>query len=611
MALSQEQILKLRSQYGIGEQTVQPEKKSVYSTFGQGPTGEQMVQGAENLGTYLQGIGTATKKATSEFPAKFADAIQPEALSKPGIANKLVGVAEAGLRSASAGLETIFAPVGEAVSPIVTPVLKGVASGIDTALHTLASTSPEGKNIADTIYAGRGKFQKALEENPEAAKDIMAGINVLGAILGEKLAPEQTTVNPKRMLKEARSAVSKTGDVITEGIAGTSRVSSALTETATNALNRAKTTLFSPSKPAQSVDEVILQAEKGVKDLQTAVSKSADPSVIRSIAEEATNQPTIVEKWAGVRPDIKNRIAGKQTKLQEYFDVAHARNNFDTLPTPLEHGAKSVETAVQKMESILNDTGSEIGTFRKKVGTYQANIDQVAKVEKTFVEQLGKLNLEIKKGKIRQIPGTVTRTNAPNEIKVLQELYADLLTVKQNPNLEKLIDLRNRFDAKINFEKSARDVSSSLDPASRAVRKSIADVGAEVVGKSEAAKLKQYSDFIDAYNELRSFTDRKAGAEFLLKQVLSERGGTPREVIQSVKDITGIDLMDDAVMAQLATDLIGNNAQKGLFRQEITKAGLDVAGALTGDPKGALNLLLSGGKKLLLNEEKQFLKAAK
>jgi hypothetical protein len=69
--------------------------------------------------------------------------------------------------------------------------------------------------------------------------------------------------------------------------------------------------------------------------------------------------------------------------------------------------------------------------------------------------------------------------------------------------------------------------------------------------------------------------------------------------------------MDDAVMSSIATDLIGNARQKGVFRQEVTKAGLDTSALLRGDVSGAINLMMNWGKKALVNEEKQFLKAAR
>ncbi len=370
-------------------------------------------------------------------------------------------------------------------------------------------------------------------------------------------------------------------------------------EAVSTAIEKAKTTLFGKPSTIKTIDDVINTADESLK-----------PSAIRGTAEQGTAVAGLKERWAGISNDIKNRIAGKADRLKEYFDVAHARNNYDTLPTPLEYGAKNVEKAVSEMERILSEKGGEIGSFRNKISTYEANIDQVSTIEKRFTDELNKLNLEIVDGIIRKKPGTITRVASDSEIGVLNDLYSELRTFKQNPSLEKAIDLRNRFDRKINFEKETRDISNTLDPLSKSVRKIIADEAANIVGKSEAANLSKYSDFIEALYSLKSFTDRKAGSEFLLKQALSERGRVPREVMNVIKEYTGIDLMDDAAMATLATDLIGNTRQKGLFRQEITKAGLDTAAALTGDPSGLVNIINNVLKKTLLDEEKIYLEAA-
>ena len=424
------------------------------------------------------------------------------------------------------------------------------------------------------------KYTQLKQKHPEAVADLESVINI-GSLIPIGKATEVVAKGVGKGITKispfAEEIKSKVGDVA----------------------DTTKITLFGRAKPTSNIDDVIKQADESIK-----------PAQILTATEKATAKPSLMERWSGISPDIKNRISGKQDKLKEYFDVAHARNNFDTLPTPLEYGARNVDTAYTQMESVLNDTGSQIGQFRQKVGTYKAPIDKVVAVENRFINELNKLNLEIKNGVIKQKAGTVKRVNSDAEIKALNELYGDLKTVKQSPNLGRLIDLRNLFDSKINFAKTTREVSSSLDPLSRNVRRQIADVSAEIVGKSEAGNLAKYSEFIDAFNQLKSYTDRKAGAEFLLKQVLSERGGTPRQVMQTIKDITGVDLMDDAVMASIATDLIGNSRQKGLFRQEITKAGLDTASILKGDTRGAIELMFNFLKKGLINEEKQFLKAA-
>lgn len=488
---------------------------------------------------------------------------------------------------------------------------RGVEQGAKDILGGFADTYLK---IGESIYGGLDKAYNALLDDPKkAVADVTQSIAKIG-IEDPMLIP--TLLYGGGKLVGGKDAISRVASPVTRG-ADTSLANIAdktvapVISKAGEVADATKTTLFGRPRPLSNIEDVIRQADESVKsDFTTSKTTGMKPSQVLSATEQASAQPSILQKWAGISPDIKNRIAGKQDKLKEYFDVAHARNNFDTVPTPLEYGAKNVDTAVTKMEGLLNDTGSQIGQFRNKVGTYKANVDNVSRIETSFNNQLSKLNLEVKGNAIKQKAGTIARVNSEAEIKVLNDLYKELQIIKQSPDLQRLIDFRNLFDSKINFAKSARDVSSSLDPFSRTMRKEIADIAAQIVGKSEAANLAKYAEFMDAYNNLRSFTDRKAGAEFLLKQVLSERGGTSRAIIQTIKDITGIDLMDDAVMSSIATDLIGNARQKGVFRQEITKAGLDTASLLTGNTSGAIGLMFNFLKKGLINEEKQFLKAA-
>jgi len=493
-----------------------------------------------------------------------------------------------------------------------------------TAGSALKSTLGGFKETLSNIYTKTGESvynyleKKAKENMPERDKSMSSGqfagqfaANVLSDVTGDIAggvaksviedpfwwlvgATESKTVQQfaGRTSKAVEGLAIKAEGIAQEGI-------SKVTGLAETGLQKAKTTLFGEGLKVSSIDDVVKQADK-------ALSTSA----IKGITEQATSKPSVMERWAGISPDVKNRISGKQELLKEYFDVAHSRNNFDTLPTVMEHATKYTDDAVTKMEKLLNETGGEIGSFRKKISTYEANIDQVTKIESSFNSELSKLNLEVKNGQVVQKAGTVKRVGSDNDIKVLNEIYGELLTVKENPNLEKIIDLRNIFDKKINFEKTAREVSNSLDPLSRQVRSSIATEAANIVGKSEAANLTKYSEFMDAFSELKSYTDRRAGGEYLLRLVLSGRGGEARRLIQTIKDYTGIDLMDHAVMSTLATDLIGNASQKNLFRQEISKAGLDAYAAATGDPKGLLNFINNIGKGVLLDAEKTYLKAA-
>lgn len=115
---------------------------------------------------------------------------------------------------------------------------------------------------------------------------------------------------------------------------------------------------------------------------------------------------------------------------------------------------------------------------------------------------------------------------------------------------------------------------------------------------------------MDAYNDIHSYTDRKAGGEYLLRLVLSGRGGEARQLVQTVKEYTGIDLLDHATMMEVTNEMFGNSAQKNLFRQEATKAGLDVARLLGGDPSGAMGTLFEKGVDRFLDKERILMEAS-
>ncbi len=68
--------------------------------------------------------------------------------------------------------------------------------------------------------------------------------------------------------------------------------------------------------------------------------------------------------------------------------------------------------------------------------------------------------------------------------------------------------------------------------------------------------------------------------------------------------------MDHAMMAKIATELSGNSATQGLFRQEITRAGLDAVNLMRGNPTGAISTLLEMGANKILDKRKIFEEAA-
>ena len=330
-------------------------------------------------------------------------------------------------------------------------------------------------------------------------------------------------------------------------------------------------------------------------------------------AEEVAPDLTIKEKWVGLRPDIKKRIAGKVDQLKEYFNVAHTRNLDDTAPTAWGYAGNKVKQARNEVEKVLNDTGSDIGKFRDKVKTVQIPRDSIDGVFASFDNELLKLNLEVSDGQISRIQGKVAGLATDGDIKTLQKLYGDLQVLSQSPTVENVIDNRMAFDSYVNFAKSAKEASNSIDPIARNIRSKLAEINRTAIGKEQSQLLKDYSELREALGDMNSYVDRRAGSEYLLRLVYSGRGEEAKDLLLVVKKYTGIDLMDDAQMAKIATELIANKDQMNLFRQEITAAGLDassILSAMKGNPTG---LLLKAGmyaSEKAIPAEKVFLEAA-
>lgn len=582
--LSPSQIEDMRFKYGIkGSAPVQPKEDVLSRVVKDIPS--DIVETVKGVGKQVYDAG---------------ENIVEQAISKKTLPEKIVGIGADAFRGIGRTIGEVFVGGAKAVS---TPELeKSVTEGVQGIAQKVVS-SDSAQRVAE-IY-------KNLDPEKRAQID-----NILGYAEGVTSLTGAGKVLP---------------NIVSKTIGASERVAGKVGEITTDIASQFKipevgspTSLF--KRAPMSVEDAVAQADEALGktavpnappidldsvntrlDQLIAQGKTAEA---RALVEATSPQLTAKEMLIGLRPDIKQRIQGKPELMREYIDVVNSRNANDTVPSVYEHGADYARKAGDEMHKKLNETGSTIGKTRTKLATYKAPIDEVKRIENSFANQLDKLNLELKGGVIQQKAGTISRVGASGDIKVLQDLYQGIVTMKQSPTLTNLIDLRSSFDSKINFAKRSSEVSNSVDPLSRQVRKDIADTASKVVGKSNAADLKRYSDFMDAYNDIHSYTDRKAGGEYLLRLVLSGRGGEARQLVQTIKEYTRIDLLDHATMMEVTNEMFGNASQKNLFRQEATKAGLDVARLLGGDPSGAMGTLFEKGVDSFLNKEKILLEAS-
>lgn len=534
-----------------------------------------VVPASANLGVpkeeqpgFLQRVGEDLKKRGSSIAQTFKD-------TASGKINPL----ETGVQTAGAVAGGVNDILGEGVKSAVEALPESVKEPVKQgAVYVLQTRA--GQAGLNAISQGMEKYAGWKSENPQLAKDLESVVNIAALL-----------------------PIGKGGQIAKEG---TEQLGKKGLELGTKAIGETKNLLFGKtlSKPVGSVDELVKVSDQLLKEpTQEASGK------LLTMAKEQSPTLSIQEKWAGVRPDVKKQIQGKHEKLQTYFDVAHARNLDVNVPTPLEFGVKRAETARDSVTNILENKGSNIGKFREKIQTYPVPMEKVQGVIKDFDSELGKLNLQVRNGQVLRSPGSVKKVS-DSEIKLLQDFRENLNVIRERPTIDSVIQNRIAADNNINFAKSAKEASNIVDPISRKIRGRLAQINRETIGKSESILLEDYTNLSSFLEEFNGYLNRQAGGEYMLKRVLSERGGDTRAMLNTLKRYTNIDLLDDATMAQIATDLIGNADQVGLFRKEITKAGLDTTALLRGDKLGAAKMLLDYGVKKVANPEKMFLKAA-
>lgn len=520
--------------------------------------------------------GTALKETGEAFNQDIAGINERVASGETGFGESLGQKVASGVRAAGRGFGDLF--IG-GLKLFTTPEQEPQAQKMFADIAEKSIQDP----ILGRLVSNAGEIMNQIKEKDPNTYESMRSLLTVGAGAAE--------VAGYAPAKRGFSAGFRTLDT---GVESTSR--------------RFKSLI---TRPTKSIDDVVMQADEAITTQVRQLAElpeTATPAQIRAFAEQNQIPMNLKEKMIGLTPDVKKQISGKPEKMAEYIDVVNARNLDATAPTVMEWGGNEARNATEEMSKLLKESGSEIGAVRTRYATMRAAQDSVQAIESKMMQSLDELGLKIqitdKGATVVQKSGRVSRLAGKGDLKAIQDIYNQFRIVKQNPTLENLVDFRNFNDRLINFEKSAREISNSVDPFAKGIRFETKDAMNAIVGKTGAKELDNYSNFISAYDDIKSFTDRRAGGEYLLRLTLSGRGGEARQIIQTIKQYTGIDLLDDAVMMTVVTDMLANPAQKDLFRQELTKAGIDAARILSGDPRGAIPFIGKFVQDKFLDQEK-------
>ena len=301
---------------------------------------------------------------------------------------------------------------------------------------------------------------------------------------------------------------------------------------------------------------------------------------------------TKAEIQAGIRPDIKKSILGKEEGLQEYFDVTRKRLNDETAKTPTGLLTEKAESAFKQVEEILAETGSGIGAKRTKLGSVKASQEQAQSLMNTLDNELKSLGLTTTKtGGITKGKGIVDVSDA--ELKLLSELRSDLLKVKGDAKVETIQKAINKFRNRVDFGKSSQEVSGVMDGLLKKVSGEASTINKSILGNEAAGQYARYSEIADFLKETKNI---RKNPQVVLRRILSSDSAKGLEFAETIKELTGVDLIKESRFAKIAVDTFGDvNPELGTrFRQQLTDSGVAAGNILSkaGGKAGAIGKVI-------------------
>lgn len=363
MALTKEEIAKL-DEAGLGgsaEEAPVATGKSLSERLGltaipKEPSLMEKAGGAAK--TFISGVNEEYKKAgekvkegITEGANKYSEGVKKAQEGKTlkekagGLAEATGGLLESGLRTASAGVSSVFAPITQAVKQTIDGLSDHISN--NETLQKLAQTEGVGK-VLDTLNVGGQKYEDFAKEHPSIAKNIEDGLNVTLGLVGSEGLNKPVAEAFSDISKPFKSAFEKGKAAIKEGEAA-SQFSKEMAQ----------------GKPALTLEKQVV--DKKVLDNITPNTKDLTPTEYEDLLRKGKITPkTTTEPSKYVLSDAEKAVAKKyEHLLQDTDPVKNSTNLINEIVKKDGEVGKFLEknnTKIdpQKMKSYLTDKMKDI-----------------------------------------------------------------------------------------------------------------------------------------------------------------------------------------------------------------------------------------------------------
>ena len=299
----------------------------------------------------------------------------------------------------------------------------------------------------------------------------------------------------------------------------------------------------------------------------------------------------------GISPQIENALKDGSIPVEQFNQYMTAAKNRATdvrAPSALGLAADSLDQAASKVDESVAKAGSIVGAAKK--GLSDLPVPDINNVVKDF-ETRASEDFGAFSG-----PSRMTSLSTADQGR-LQEIYNGLKQIGGNETTARTVsDLMNKIDNQINYGKAS--YAGGLDPLSGFLLKTRGALN-DVLRQSSPDFAKANDTFSvlkSVQNEINSMagTQNQRG-ELLMKRVFSgDKSGQVQDLFNKIKQITGTDLVNDAVLAKYAVDTVGDASQKSLLQQTIEGV---VAGHAQGILPTILNMARSAAVRTFANPE--------
>jgi hypothetical protein len=304
---------------------------------------------------------------------------------------------------------------------------------------------------------------------------------------------------------------------------------------------------------------------------------------------------------AGISPQIATGLTDPGITEQDYNAYMDAAKNHSTdvrATPPLTLAADKLDDAANRITTARGVAGAAVGAAKKAAG--QQSLNDITPVFENFVDQVAdKFGISLVSGN----DGTITPIQIPGRsIQVPDSVMSRIMDTAHQLNsladasVQQGSDVATNISNKVDYSNMA--YGKTNDPLESILKN--ADGGIRGVINQTSPELAAANANFSALKELEKEVGNMAGdnlqrGELLMKRVFSgEKSGDVQDLFEKIKEITGIDLINHAVLAKHAIETLGSGTEKSLLEHAIE-------GGTESIQKSPWSALATVGQKVLRN----------